>query len=213
VWFSGIVLGAVLLVCAPSVKAEIPSYVTYQSMIGGINANDAIDSTNRDSITTTETHWAGRVMVPPTTGTSLVIQNPIVNAYSAIIIAPEDSLVTSKGVTVTSVSPGTFIVSLPNVKGTDSGRITALMYRVINTGSDWSYMVTVPSSVGTSLVIKDAHVNDLSAIMIFPICSTVASDGVTVTSMSAGSFTVGSKNAMGSGVGAMTAINYLIVNH
>jgi hypothetical protein len=223
VWLSGIALGAVLIVGAPSAKANVSSVLTYQGMIGNIDVNNAIDSTDGDSITLPQTHWSGRVKVPRTTGTSLVIQNSHVNIGSAILVSPENSTAGSVGPTVTSVIPGsTFTVSLPNVVGTGSGRITGLNYEIINPGSDedgvatsqtnWDGQVSVPSSVDTSFVVHDTHVKVLSAILITPVSSTAASDCLTVTSVSAGSFTVGSKNAMGSGDGAITAVNYLIIN-
>ena len=209
----GIVLGAVLLVGAPPAKANVP--------IGPINA---IDSTDRDSIPATQTHWSGKALVSPSTGTSLVIQNAHVNAYSCILVTPENAPVTSGGVgvSVTSVSPGTFTVSLPNVVGTGSGRITGLNYLVINPGSDgngdttaqtdWSGHVSVPSSEDTSFVVRDTHLYLGSTIIITPVTTSAILNELTITSVGSGSFTVGSKNAMGSGDGAITAVNYLIIN-
>jgi hypothetical protein len=212
------------MICsASSTKANVPSGLNYQEMIAEIDVSNTIDSTDGDSITVPQTSWVGKVAVPPTTGTSLVIQNTHVNMYSNIFVSPENSTVGSGGVTVTSQGAGTFTVSLPKDMGTGAGSITALNYQVVNPGSNgessttpqtnWAGRVSVPSSVGSSLVIQDTHVNVGSAIIITPVSSTATSGSLTVTSVSAGTFTVSSKNAMGSGDGAMTAINYMIVNH
>lgn len=213
VWLSGVAFGAMFFVCLPSAKAQTPGSFTYRGTSEGIYANDHIESANKDSVTTAQTQWAGRITVPPSTGTSLAIQNEHVMVGSTIIIAPEDSMVASGGCIISSVGSGTFTVSLPNVIEKGTGRVTALNYRVINPGSDRTNMVLVPSTAGTSFVIKDSFVTNVSTIMISPVFSSAATDSLTITAVSAGSFTVSSKSAMGSGDGAITAINYEIVNH
>ena len=77
----------------------------------------------------------------------------------------------------------------------------------------WADQVEVPSSTTTSLVILNTLVNTGSTIIITPVSSAAASGGLTITSVGAGTFTVSSKNIMGTGVGLITALNYMVVNH
>ncbi|HEY3874161.1 MAG TPA: hypothetical protein VGM92_01685 [Candidatus Kapabacteria bacterium] len=78
----------------------------------------------------------------------------------------------------------------------------------------WADQAAVPRATGTSLQIYNRLVSTTSTIVVTAVGSAAASGGITLTAQSAGTFTVSSKNAMGTnGGGTMTFVSYIVVNH
>ncbi len=74
--------------------------------------------------------------------------------------------------------------------------------------------VSVPSVTGTSLQVYNSLVSANSSIVLTPIELIAASNQLSITTQSSGTFTVSSTNTMGtSGGGTLTALNYMVVNH
>lgn len=87
----------------------------------------------------------------------------------------------------------------------------------LNSGSPqtyWSDQVSVPAATTTTIVIYNTLVSATSTILVTPVGVGAFGGGITVTSQGAGTFTISSKNPMGTGGGGMvTALNYMVVNH
>ncbi len=86
----------------------------------------------------------------------------------------------------------------------------------LNSGSPqtyWADKVSVPLTTGSSLQIFNTLVSANSTIIITPVQPAASSSPLTIISQSAGTFTVSSTEIMGIGPGAVSAINYLVINH
>jgi hypothetical protein len=87
----------------------------------------------------------------------------------------------------------------------------------LNSGSPqtyWADQVSVPAATTTTIVIYNTLVSATSTILVTPVGVGAFGGGITVTSQGAGTFTISSKNPMGTGGGGMvTALNYMVVNH
>ncbi len=87
----------------------------------------------------------------------------------------------------------------------------------LNSGSPqamWADYVSVPAATTNTLQIYNVLVGPSSTILLTPVGTAAFTGGLSVTSQSAGSFTVSSNVTMGtSGGGVVTAINYVVINH
>jgi hypothetical protein len=75
----------------------------------------------------------------------------------------------------------------------------------------WADQVSIASGTGTSLQIYNTLVDSKSTIVITPVEPAVSGDQFMITAQNAGTFTVSSTGSMGGG--AVTGLNYLVINH
>ncbi len=160
-------------------------------------------------------------IAPNTTG------NFNISAGSGITITPEFNGITVSGSDVvgnTSLSQVGFTVQDSETNGNEALLVTGGIGANnasglpdgtgLSSGSPqtyWADQVSVPTTAGTSLKIFNTLVSATSTIVITPVEPAIAGNQFMITAQSAGTFTVSSTASMGGG--AVTAINYLVINH
>ncbi len=75
----------------------------------------------------------------------------------------------------------------------------------------WADQVFVPITTGSSLLIFNTLINAQSTIVITPHEPAVSANAIVISNVGNGTFTVSSTASMGGG--AVTSINYLVINH